>query len=639
MQFNDHPAFSPFQHSTISAFPDDDGKNNNDASDTDDKQDHHVKVHIETPYRKSLTPLPNEDPNLINKDGVIRSKRQLFQITPFPKVIPVISKWKESSANNRGSKESAVPNTQPKPSLTKVQRRNHVELSEATKVPFFAESNIGIVHSRDAGETFESFEKKHNILKIRKRTVSQVPGKNPILQLLRSSAGKNKQTQKILGLNSNSFDIFPGPMPSESSKLAKMPTQEASYRKPDFLQNKNYVNQPLQRQNPYNGFPRSGNFMGQRQQQGNMYFQRPIQHQGFNPRRGIRSRPSENRHPMRRENMRFSSRKMTRRGYGSMVMDPQPPFNSPQGMSSKSKLTRRGYGSMVMDPPPQFNSPQVMSSQNIFPPSYQPQQQTRSFPTHDYQGFADSTFGSMSQPQIATQQPIEVQQQEQPGEINLTEDQANQYAQELGMQEQSRDANPMYRQDVQSASNSFPGVSNGELSAVDRMNTNSFPMSGLPQTEAAQFQTMQMQAPQMQAMQMQPTQMEAPQMQVPQMQSMQSLYEEPAQGLTPGPVLEENPLTRSLPQPYLGGKMGGYPPQGYQPEQRNLAPQRARGRNVQREKQPAAPADDDDEEKPEVHVHISTEKRKKIAKPTGKGEGKQKKKENVEKPGQPPNKD
>jgi len=120
--------------------------------------------------------------------------------------------------------------------------------TETIKVPFFAESNLGIIHRSRNEELFEQTEKKDQILRMQKRAAA--PGKNwdvfhgkgseknSILNLIRSAAGK--KSGNILGLNSKSFDIFPGPLPEESNlgKASTEPPQQQSYaqQKPSIRQ-------------------------------------------------------------------------------------------------------------------------------------------------------------------------------------------------------------------------------------------------------------------------------------------------------------------------------------------------------------------------------------------------------------------
>ena len=97
-------------------------------------------------------------------------------------------------------------------------------LDEEILVPARAENNPGIRHEINSIEKVS--QKRDKILKLNKRSIwdienpvarTTVLGKkaemNPILQMLRAAAGQ--KTQKILGLNSKAFDIFPGPMPEE----------------------------------------------------------------------------------------------------------------------------------------------------------------------------------------------------------------------------------------------------------------------------------------------------------------------------------------------------------------------------------------------------------------------------------------
>lgn len=79
--------------------------------------------------------------------------------------------------------------------------------------------------------------------------------KNPILQLLRAAAGQ--KTQRILGLNSKAFDIFPGPLPDEqnaavNNNLGKVsneaPTNQMQTSVDQQIMQK--FRRPFQRRNP-----------------------------------------------------------------------------------------------------------------------------------------------------------------------------------------------------------------------------------------------------------------------------------------------------------------------------------------------------------------------------------------------------
>lgn len=118
------------------------------------------------------------------------------------------------------------------------EKRDHVpgrnrrdlatEFTKTITVPDQAENNLGVVHQKRVEEDYENAGKRNKILKLDKRDLFEpmfwepratIRGnkvvKNPILQLLRAAAGQ--KTQKILGLNSKAFDIFPGPLPEEQN--------------------------------------------------------------------------------------------------------------------------------------------------------------------------------------------------------------------------------------------------------------------------------------------------------------------------------------------------------------------------------------------------------------------------------------
>jgi len=180
------------------------------------------------------------------------------------------------------------------------------EYTNHMTVPSGAENNLGVVHQKRVEEEVEETSAKRNkILKLVKRQMYEPPYwepratirgnkamKNPILQLLRAAAGQ--KTQRILGLNSKAFDIFPGPMPEErnialNNDLGKV-TSEAptgnypgvnqqivqGFRRPSFVRRQQflqpeqqfYQQQPLQQQ-----FARPANV----EQPDMISFQQPLQ--------------------------------------------------------------------------------------------------------------------------------------------------------------------------------------------------------------------------------------------------------------------------------------------------------------------------------------------------------------------------
>lgn len=145
-----------------------------------------------------------------------------FLRTPYPYT---------SSFSERDNKPRVHINIQTE-KRDRVSERNRRDLAtEFTKtitVPNQAEDNLGVVHQKRVEEDYENAGKRDKILKLDKRDLFEpmfwepratIRGnkvvKNPILQLLRAAAGQ--KTQRILGLNSKAFDIFPGPLPEEQN--------------------------------------------------------------------------------------------------------------------------------------------------------------------------------------------------------------------------------------------------------------------------------------------------------------------------------------------------------------------------------------------------------------------------------------
>jgi len=522
-----------------------------------------VKIHIETPYRKSNTRIlrnQQADPLHEEEGPKTNTKRQLFQLMPFPKLV---SSRKPRKQRVIGTKR----NGQSKTKTMEVQKRDHVVQDDGTRVPFFAESNLGIVHNRHKEESFETFEKKHNILKIQKRAISgwgtygnvargtvhgQVAEKNPILQLLRSAAGK--KTQKILGLNSKSFDIFPGPLPEESANLAKAQSQ-ASLTRMHYPSNDQMITR-----RPYQTFFRGGrqqyrSFHGRNQPYD--YPQTPM----MSPtRRGIRPRAIEMGPPAQPENYPVNTEQMLRRGN---LYDP------PQQYITQQRVPRQSFVPPISQTLPE---PSGVNKEDFYQPNEVP----------NIRSNFDRYSSSLPLPANGMIQNGETQQQEK-----LIEDQINQINQDEGAQDQH---NLISRQEFQSILSPANGLT--QLPKVNDQGSAPF----LAEDDNLQYNKGYQPLPQPSYF------MNRPQ---PQRQ-----FEEDEQALRRRvvPTVEENPRTRLMPQYYQGQQFNPMVNEGP-----NIITHH-HSRTLERERQPANDTEDD-EEKPEVHVHISTEKRKKIAKP------------------------
>jgi len=547
----------------LSTYFGDGSKNNRHVLDNNDDQEHHVKIHIETPYRKSNTPIPGSqhtEPIQEHEFSTTTHKRQLFQLMPFPKLVSSRTPRKQRDSGNKR-------NGQSKPKMTKVQKRDHVVQDESTRVPFFAESNLGIVHNRHKEESFESFEKKHNILKIQKRATSgwgtygnvargtvhgQLAEKNPILQLLRSAAGT--KTQKILGLNSKSFDIFPGPLPEESASVAKTPAQ-ASLTRMRYPANDQMITRPHQAFFQGNR-PQYRSFRHQRRHQPYDYPQMPMM---SSTRRGIRPRAVEMGPPTQPENYPVNPEQMLRRGN---LFDASQQYIAPQ------RVPRQSFAPPISQ---NLQEPSAVDKEDFYQPNEAPALRSN----------FDRYSSSMPLTANGVMQNGETQQQEK-----LIEDQINQINQDEGAQDQRN--NLFSRQDLQSILSPT-----NSLTQLPKVNDQG-PAPFLPEENNLQYNK---------AYQPQPSYfMNRPQ---PQRQ-----FEEDEQALRRRvvPMAGENPRARVMPQLYQGQQFNPMVNEGA-----NIVTQH-QSRTLERERQPAN-VEEDDEEKPEVHVHISTEKRKMIAKP------------------------
>ena len=183
-----------------------------------------VKVNIIADKRNNI-PAFNKSDNA--------EKRQFFGMVSL---VNPISSLKQTLQEEKGTKK-----------LHKHKR----DTSNFVRVPIMAEKNFGIIQD-SIDEAIETASKRDQIRKINKRGIDNDPfglepnvvratvhgkkaEKNPILQLLRAAAGT--KTQKILGLNSKAFDIFPGPLPNENgespnSELGKVSTEAPSSQLP-----------------------------------------------------------------------------------------------------------------------------------------------------------------------------------------------------------------------------------------------------------------------------------------------------------------------------------------------------------------------------------------------------------------------
>jgi len=604
--------------SLVSKYADD----NHRAIDNEE-EDHHVRIHVETPYRKSDTP-----PTKTKLKTT--TKRQIFQLTPFPKLIPKTKLPGEQKTVTTKQNESKQKETQ-------IQKRDRFEPADSgTRVPIFAESNLGIVHDRHKEEVFETFEKKHNILKIQKRLANEWNGprgtvhgrsvqRNPIVQLLRSAAGK--KSQKILGLNSKSFDIFPGPMPGEDANGNMVKAQaRASY-------------QPRMRE--YNPQVASENAARRQQAGGAGYFQEA--RQGF---RSFQQQPPQRSFQQPPQNKQYGGeypeqvpimRSMRTMGsYGGPAETAQP-SNYP----SVPHVQRR-YNAPA--PRQRYTRPQRVARQSFLPPpplTPMPEQAE----IGRGMGRAEEFFqpndpspgirNSLSRFSPAPMQPVNGLQEritayrnglegDAQEQDSIIQDQINQISQDEGAQYRGDNkllqVSPQEMQTLPYAAengvaNDFPKMVDPGPAAMLPQEEEMSPYGGNRATQPAYFMK-------------------------PQLQPQQAQMEED-DSLRRQMLAEESGHTRTIPQAYQQQMIQSQQQsqlQQFQPQlqQQQLAPMvgegvgafphtsqlHARGGGVGgtggaggRAKPQGVGEEEDDEEKPEVHVHISTEKRKEIAKP------------------------
>ena len=187
----------------------------------------HVRVHVES-NEKSKIPVPLPTSN--------REKRQLAAINeptsyygrPIPMIQPPYSRYIEPEHEYKPQIHVNIE-TERKRNEIEDRPKRSLATEQHITVPNGAENILGVVNQKRVEEEVEQTSGKRNkILKLVKRQMYEQPQqfwepratirgnrvmKNPILQLLRSAAGQ--KTQRILGLNSKAFDIFPGPLPEE----------------------------------------------------------------------------------------------------------------------------------------------------------------------------------------------------------------------------------------------------------------------------------------------------------------------------------------------------------------------------------------------------------------------------------------
>ena len=186
----------------------------------------HVRVHVES-NEKSNIPKESEAKKKVSRRQVINDpyyqQRATTPYTYTPRRIEPEGDYKpQIHVNIETEKRSQIFSSRNKRDLA-------AEYTKHIMVPDRAEDNLGVVHQKRVDEDYEFSGKRNKILKLVKRQIYEQPMfldpratirgtkviKNPILQLLRAAAGQ--KTQRILGLNSKAFDIFPGPLPDEQN--------------------------------------------------------------------------------------------------------------------------------------------------------------------------------------------------------------------------------------------------------------------------------------------------------------------------------------------------------------------------------------------------------------------------------------
>ena len=196
-----------------------------------------VRVHIET-KEKSTIPSQYHQENLehqkVDKRQVVDDQRDdLPMLQPSSRYYPAYQDGAPREEPDTYKPRVHVSiETEKRGVVTRARRDLAAEYTRNIVVPDRAENNMGVIHDMRVNEDIEDSGKRSKILKIDKRDlygpIFRLPGlstratirgtkvmSNPIVKLLRAAAGQ--KTQKILGLNSKAFDIFPGPLPEETS--------------------------------------------------------------------------------------------------------------------------------------------------------------------------------------------------------------------------------------------------------------------------------------------------------------------------------------------------------------------------------------------------------------------------------------
>ena len=204
----------------------------------------HVRVHVESNGGKSKIPS--------------KEKRQVDPYYQSQMPIPSYASHVAPAAVDREYKPQIHVNIETEKKRDEIQHKRRrrslgEEYTKDIRIPEGVENNLGVIHQKRVEEEVEDFSGKRNkILKLVKRQMYEPPYwepratihgvkamKNPILQLLRAAAGQ--KTQRILGLNSKSFDIFPGPLPDErnialNNNYGKVTTEAPTGRYPQVDQ-------------------------------------------------------------------------------------------------------------------------------------------------------------------------------------------------------------------------------------------------------------------------------------------------------------------------------------------------------------------------------------------------------------------
>jgi len=191
----------------------------------------HVKIHVEAKENEKSN-IPAEATRTLQKRQLENVAAPYYQQAPNPYLRPVYPDL-DSEREYKPSIHVNVKTEKKRDQISPARERRSLatEYTKNIMVPDRAENNLGVVHQKRVEEDIENSSKRNKILKLDKRGLYYEPpamfwepratirgnkaNKNPILQLLRAAAGQ--KTQRILGLNSKAFDIFPGPMPDEQN--------------------------------------------------------------------------------------------------------------------------------------------------------------------------------------------------------------------------------------------------------------------------------------------------------------------------------------------------------------------------------------------------------------------------------------